>query len=60
MKLTSTVCIDATPAQVWAVLSNLEGVHLWVRAMQHSYCPGLGALRICELKQATIRETITR
>lgn len=64
MKMTSTVCIDAPPAQVWAVLSNLEGIHLWVRAIQHSYCPGqsrgVGALRVCELKQATIRETITQ
>lgn len=64
MKLDSTVCIDAPPSQVWAVLSNLEGIHLWVRAIRHSYCPGqsrgVGALRVCELKQATIRETIVQ
>ena len=64
MKLTSTVCIDAPPSQVWAVLSNLEAIHHWVRAIRHSHCPGqsrgVGALRVCELRQATIRETITQ
>lgn len=63
MKLTATVCIDASPARVWAVLSQLQDIHLWVRSIRHSYCPGqsrgVGALRVCELSQATIRETIT-
>lgn len=44
------------------MLSDLEAIHLWVEAIQHSRCPtqtrGVGALRVCELKQATIHETI--
>jgi len=62
MKITASVCIDAPVERVWAVLSDLEAIHSWVRAIRHSYCPeqrrGLGALRICELSQATLRETI--
>src|SRR5262245_46916609 len=62
MKLTATVCIDASVDKVWAVLSDLEAIHLWVAAIRRSYCPhqrrGIGALRICELERATIRETI--
>jgi hypothetical protein len=62
LEMTDSVCIDAPVASVWAVLSDLEAIHLWVEAIRHSHCPGqrrgVGALRICELKQATIRETI--
>jgi carbon monoxide dehydrogenase subunit G len=62
MKMTATVCIEAPPDRVWAVLSKLEDIHLWVRSIRHSYCPGqsrgVGALRVCELSQATVRETI--
>ncbi len=60
--LSRSVCIDAPLPAVWAVLSNLELIHLWVDSIQRSHCPkqsrGVGALRVCELKQATIRETI--
>src|SRR5262249_26123510 len=62
LKLTSSVCIDAPVANVWAALSDLGSIHLWVEAITHSHCPaqnrGVGARRICELKQATIEETI--
>jgi hypothetical protein len=62
LKLTGSVCIDAPARAVWSVLSELESVHLWIDSIERSYCPtqsrGVGAMRICELKQATIRETI--
>jgi carbon monoxide dehydrogenase subunit G len=62
LKVHGSVCIDAPVEKVWEVLSNLESIQLWVRSIRHSYCPeasrGVGALRICELKQATIHETI--
>jgi hypothetical protein len=62
LTMAATACIDAPVEKVWSVLANLEGIHLWVRAIRHSYCPdqsrGVGALRVCELKQATVRETV--
>ena len=62
LEMTSTICIDAPVAEVWKVLSDLPAIHVWVGAIQRSYCPeeprGVGALRVCELKQATIHETI--
>jgi carbon monoxide dehydrogenase subunit G len=62
LKMTGSVCIDAPVGAVWAVLSDLESIHLWVHSIQRSHCPaqrrGVGALRVCELKQATIQETI--
>ena len=62
MKLNDSVCINAPVEKVWAVLSQLESIPLWVPAIRHAYCPkesrGVGAERVCELKQATIRETI--
>jgi len=62
VRLTSSVCIDAPAATVWARLSDLASIHLWVPAITHAYCPaqsrGVGAVRICELPQATIEETI--
>lgn len=62
LKLTATACIDAPVQAVWAVLSDLDAIHVWVKAIQHSYCPaqdrGVGAVRVCELKQARIEETI--
>lgn len=64
VQLTRSVCIDAPAADVWAVLSKLEAIVQWVPSIQHAHCPdqsrGVGALRVCELKQATIRETITQ
>lgn len=60
--MTASVCIDAPVAQVWAVLSDLEAIPHWVPAIKHAHCPaqrrGVGASRVCELKQATILETI--
>lgn len=60
--MTTTICIDAPVATVWKVLSDLPAIHLWVPAIRRSHCPtqsrGVGALRVCELGQATIRETI--
>jgi len=62
LKLSGSVCIDAPAAAVWSVLSNLESVHLWIDSIERSHCPaqsrGVGAARVCELKQATIIETI--
>jgi carbon monoxide dehydrogenase subunit G len=62
LRMTRSVCIDAAAPAVWAVLSNLESIHLWVDSIRRSHCPaqsrGVGAVRVCELKQATIRETI--
>jgi carbon monoxide dehydrogenase subunit G len=62
LKVQGAVCIDAPIEKVWAVLSHLESIQLWVPAIRHASCPGqsrgVGALRVCELKQATIHETI--
>lgn len=60
--MTSTICIDAPVAEVWRILSDLPAIHQWVTAIERSYCPtqsrGVGAMRVCELRQATIHETI--
>jgi uncharacterized protein YndB with AHSA1/START domain len=62
LKLTVSACIDAPVERVWAVLSDLAAIQHWAFAIQHSHCPGqqrgVGALRVCELKQAHIEETI--
>jgi uncharacterized membrane protein len=62
LKLTTSACINASVETVWAVLSDLDTIHFWVKAIQHSHCPtqdrGVGAMRVCELKQARIEETI--
>ena len=62
LKLKASGCIDAPVHAVWNVLSDLDAIHLWVKAIQHSYCPtqdrGVGAMRVCELKQARIEDTI--
>lgn len=62
LKLTASACIDAPVERVWAVLSDLAAIQHWVAAIQHAYCPaqhqGVGAVRICELRQARIEETI--
>lgn len=64
LTMSGSVCIDAPPAAVWAVLSDLEKIPLWVRAIRRAHCPGLkvgaGAVRVCELKQATVRETVVQ
>lgn len=62
IKISGSVCIDAPVEKVWAVLSELEAIPRWVPAIKHAHCPtqrrGVGAARVCELKQATILETI--
>ncbi len=62
MTLRGSVCVDAPVETVWAVLSNLPAIEHWVEAIEHAHCPGpargVGAMRVCELKQATIHETI--
>jgi uncharacterized membrane protein len=62
LRLTASACIDAPVERVWAVLSDLAAIQHWVRAIQHAHCPaqsrGVGAVRICELSQARIEETI--
>jgi hypothetical protein len=62
LKMIGSACIDAPVAAVGAVLSDLESIHLWVESIRHSYCPaqrrGIGAMRVCKLRQATLRETI--
>lgn len=62
LKLVASACIDAPVERVWVVLSDLAAIQHWVGAIRHAYCPGqsrgAGAVRICELKQARIEETI--
>jgi carbon monoxide dehydrogenase subunit G len=62
IKMTGSVCIDAPASAVWAVLSDLDAIDVWVESIRRSHCPaqdrGVGAVRLCELKQGTIRETI--
>ena len=62
LRITSSVCIEAPAAVVWERLADLESVHLWVNAIRTSQCPttsrGVGAVRVCEVPGATVRETI--
>lgn len=62
LKMEQSVCIDAPAAQVWKVLSELDSIHLWIDFIKHSHWPGqrrgVGAMRVCALKQGTVRETI--
>jgi carbon monoxide dehydrogenase subunit G len=62
LKMTRSVCIDAPAPAVWAILSDLDAIHVWVDSIKHSHCPaedrGVGATRVCELSSGTIRETI--
>ena len=62
LKMTASVCIEAPAADVWAVLSQLESIHLWVTSIQHSYCPeqsrGVGALRVVHALHALERRRI--
>lgn len=60
--LENRICIEANIDQVWAHLSDLEKVNLWVPEIQVAKCPvgrekGLHAKRICKLKNnITIEE----
>jgi len=63
MKFVSSVCINATTAQVWKALSDIEKVSLWAAPILESECKGalkvgVGAERVCKLKgNMTIKET---
>ena len=61
IKMAISVCIDAPLEATWAVLSDLERIPLWVPAIRRAHCPatnrGEGAVRVCELNGAKIRET---
>jgi len=62
LQMRSSVCIEAPAAAVWERLADLESIHLWVGSIRSSQCPttsrGVGAVRICEVPGATVRETI--
>jgi hypothetical protein len=62
IKMRMSVCINAPAEKVWSVLGDFASVHVWVDAIERSYCPGnargVGATRVCELKQGTIRERV--
>jgi uncharacterized protein YndB with AHSA1/START domain len=62
LHVSASVCIDALAPQVWAALSDLESITLWVPAIKHAHCPaarrGVGAERVCELSAGTVHETI--
>lgn len=62
IEMSLTVCIDAPVEEVWAVLSELEAIPRWVPAIHHAHCEGqkrgVGTVRVCELKQATVTEKL--
>lgn len=62
LRLTRSICIDAPAPEVWAVLSDLDAVSTWVGSIHRAECPGqdrgVGAVRVCELRQGTVRETV--
>ena len=60
--MTTSVCIDAPPAKVWACLARLEDIQIWSEAVVSARCTGtrlrgVGAERSCDLRGGiTIRE----
>jgi len=60
--LESRVCVEASVEKVWAYLSDLEKVNLWVPEIIEAWCPegkgeGIHANRVCKLKgNITIEE----
>src|SRR5215510_9073385 len=64
MKVSASVCINAPAPKVWALLSELDSIHVWNESIHRSYCEsenkrGVDAVRVCELGgNVTIRETI--
>ncbi len=64
MKIRISVCVDAPASKVWATLSALESIQVWIDSIHRSYCEGdqtrgVDAVRICELSgNVTIKETI--
>lgn len=56
-RLSSSVDIDAPPAQVWEVLADLGGIYKWNPGVKNSYATseagrGEGATRHCDLRPA--------
>ena len=64
IKISASVCVDALASKVWATLSELDSVHIWVDSIHRSYCEGehtrgVDAVRVCELRgNVTVKETI--
>jgi len=55
MKLKGTACIDAPKEKVWAVLSDVSNVHLWIDPILSANCigsqtRGIGTVRACNIK----------
>ena len=62
IRLQGSVCVEASVEAVWAVLSDIENVPLWVEPIVEAYCSsdtkrGIGTERTCKLKgNMTIKE----
>ena len=62
IRLQGSVCVEASVETVWAVLSDIENVPLWVEPIVDAYCSsdtkrGIGTERTCRLKgNMTIKE----
>lgn len=65
MKLKLTACIDAPKEKVWAVLSDLAAIHLWVAPVSSAECSGernrgVGTVRVCGLRgNVKVKEEFT-
>lgn len=63
-RMTKSACVEAPASVVWAHLSRLDQIHLWIDVIHHSYMAseaacGVGAERVCELGgQRAVRERI--
>lgn len=59
IELSSSVCIDAPAAAVWARLRALEQIPLWSAAVKQAWCApgassGVGAVRSCALERGIV------
>lgn len=55
LKITDTACIDASPDEVWEVLSDIENIPLWSElvlsaSISSNTNKGIGTERVCTLK----------
>ena len=63
MKAISSVCINASTAKVWELLSDIEKVSIWAEPVLDAKCTGasnvgVGAERVCKLKgNMQVKET---
>lgn len=63
MKAISSVCINASTAKVWELLSDIEKVSIWAEPVLEAKCTspsnvGVGAERVCKLKgNMQVKET---